>query len=246
VVPATGGNFFFGEEKVDSYEIGAKFQTYDGTFTLNVAAYMTKIADMQREVNQSSPTAGVSQFILNTADATITGFEAEAKMRVSDNILFTANIGVIDDKYDEIRFDISGDGVINDADLALRLPRVPEATWGVGVLHELDLGSSAVISRLNFQYRDEFAYTDNNFGWIPHAEILDANITWETPMEGLSFSVYGKNLLDNVQFGGDTQLPFGGPRSTGVNVPFADNPAGGTLSPLSKGRQIGIEALFEF
>jgi len=246
VVPATGGNFFFGEEKVDSYEVGAKFQTYDGTFTLNVAAYMTKIADMQREVNQSSLTAGVSQFILNTADATITGFEAEAKMRVSDNILFTANIGVIDDKYDEVRFDISGDGLINDADLALRLPRVPEVTWGVGVLHELDLGSSAVISRLNFQYRDEFAYTDNNFGWIPHAEVLDANITWETPMEGLSFSVYGKNLLDNVQFGGDTQLPFGGPRSTGVNVPFADNPAAGTLSPLSKGRQIGIEALFEF
>jgi iron complex outermembrane receptor protein len=248
VVPATGGNFYFGEEKVDSYEVGTKFQTYDGSFTINLAAYMTKIKDMQREVNQSSPTAGVSQFILNTADATIKGFEAEAKMRVSDNLLFTANIGLIDDKYDEVRFDISGDGVIDDADLALRLPRVPEITWGMGVLHELDLGTSQIISRVNFQYRDEFAYTDNNFGWIPQAENLDANVTWETPVEGLSFSIYGKNLLDNVQFGGDTQLPFGGPRSTGPgnDRPFADRPAGGTLSPLSKGRQVGVEALFEF
>jgi len=246
VVPATGGNFYFGAEKVDSYEVGAKFQTDDGVFTLNAAAYMTKIDDMQREVNQSSPTAGVSQFILNTADATIIGFEAETKLRVNDDLLLTANLGLIDDKYDSVRFDISGDGVIDDADLALRQPRVPQITWGLGVLHQLDLGSSAIISRVNFQYRDKFAYTDNNFGWIPHAEVLDANVTWETPVEGLSFSVYGKNLLDNVQFGGDTQVPFGGALSSGINAPFTQYPAGGTLSPLSKGRQIGVEALFGF
>ncbi|WP_394730443.1 TonB-dependent receptor [Altererythrobacter sp. GH1-8] len=246
VVPATGGNFSFDEEKVDNYEIGGKFQTGDGSLTLNVAAYITKIKGMQREVNQSSPTAGVSQFILNTADATIKGFEAEARARLSDSLLFTANIGLIDDQYDEVRFDISSDGVINDADAALRLPRVPEVTWGVGMIHELDLGSSEIVSRVNLQYRDEFAYTDNNFGYIQDITNLDANITWNTPMDGLSLSLYGKNLLDGVQAGGDTQLPFGGPLSNGVNRPFDQFPAAGTLSPLSKGRQIGAEVTFEF
>ena len=246
VVPATGGNFSFDQEKVDNYEIGGKFQTADAAFTLNLAAYVTKVTDMQREVNQSSPTAGVSQFILNTADATIFGVEAESRMRVSDDLLITANIGLIDDDYDEVRFDISGDGVINDADTALRLPRVPEITWGVGLLHELNLGNSAIVSRVNLQYRDEFAYTDNNFGYIQDVTNLDANIAWETPMEGLTFSIYGRNLLDEVQAGGDTQLPFGGPLSNGVNRPFDQFPAAGTLSPLSKGRQVGVEALFEF
>ena len=246
VVPATGGNFSFDEEKVDNYELGLKYQTLDGSFTLNMAGYYTDITDMQREVNQSSPTAGVSQFILNTADAGILGFEAEARMRASNSLLFTANVGIIDAEYDEVRFDISGDGVINDADLDLELPRVPKVTAGVGVIHEADLGASEFVSRVNLQYRDRFAYTDNNFGWIQDIVSLDANITWNTPFDGLSLSVYGQNLLDEVQTGGDTQLPFPGPLSNGVNRPFDFFPAAGTLSPLSKGRRVGVELVFDF
>lgn len=246
VVPATGGNFSFDEEKVDNYEFGGKFQTDDRSFTLNAATYVTQIKNMQREVNQSSPTAGVSQFILNTADATIWGAEAEARMRVSPSLVFTSNIGIIDANYDSVRFDISGDNQINDVDKALQLPRVPKATWGVGAVHEIDLGKGSIVSRVNFQYRDKIAYTDSNFGWVPSAENLDANITWNTPIEGLSLSLYGKNLLDDVQFGGDTQLPFPGPLSDGNNRPFDPRPAAGTLSPLSKGRQIGFEAVFSF
>ena len=246
-IAADNGAFYFDEEQVDSYEIGGKFQTDNGDFTLNLAAYYTDIANMQREVNQSSQSAGVAQSIFNTADASITGFEAEARMRVSRDLLFTANIGVMDDEYDAILSDISGDGEIDDADLALRLPRVPEVTWGVGAIHELDLGTSEIVSRVNFQYRDEFAYTDNNFGYIQDAGMLDANVTWNTPVDGVSFSVYGKNLLDEVQAGGDTQLPFGaGAFSNGVNRPFDPRPAVGTFSPLMKGRQLGAEISFEF
>ncbi|MEM1133410.1 MAG: TonB-dependent receptor [Pseudomonadota bacterium] len=246
VVPANGGNFNFDEERVDTFEIGGKFQTEDGAFTLNAAAYVTLIDNMQREVNQSSLTEGVSQFILNTADATIYGVEAEARMRVTDNLLFTANVGLINDEYDEVRFDISGDGVVDAGDEALRIPRVPEYTWGVGAIHELDLGNSSILSRFNLQYRDEFAYTDDNLGFVQDITNLEANITWRTPVEGLSVSIYGRNLFDEVQVGGDTQVPFGGPLSTGVRQPFAQFPAAGTFSPLSRGRQLGAELQFEF
>ena len=236
----------FDEEQVDNYEIGGKFQTDDGSFTLNAAAYITKVGNMQREVNLADPGAGVVQNILNTADATITGFEAEARMRVSDSLAFTANIGIIDAEYDEVLFDISGDGVINDTDLALSLPRVPPITVGAGLIHELDLGSSSILTRVNYQYRDEAAYTDDNLGWLNSLSNLEANITWNTPVDGLSLSLYGRNLLDQVQEGGDTQVPFGGPNSTGVRRPFSPNPTAGTFSPLMRGRNVGIEALFEF
>ncbi len=240
------GNLFFDEEQVDTYEIGGKFQTFDGTFTLNLAAYRTEVQDMQREVNLADPGAGVVQNILNTADATITGFEAEARMRLSDSFIVTANIGLIDDEYDAILFDISGDGVINQTDFDLRQPRVPEVTWGMGFIHELLMGDSEILTRVNFQYRDEFAYTDDNLGFIQDVKNLEANITWVTPIEGFSLSVYGRNLLDEVQAGGDTQVPFGGPRSTGVRQPFSDRPTAGTFSPLQRGRNVGVEALFEF
>ena len=246
IVARPGGTFSFDEEQVDNFEIGGKFQSADGAFTINVAAYITKIENMQREVNQSDPVSGVAQSIFNTADATITGVEAEARMRVSDSLLLTANIGIIDDEYDEILFDISGDGLINDADLNLRLPRVPEITWGVGLVHELFLGDSEILTRVNYQYRDEFAYTDDNRGFVQDISNLEANITWVTPVDGLSLSVYGRNLFDQVQVGGDTQIPFGGPLSNGINRPFDPLPGAGTFSPLQRGRNVGIEALFEF
>jgi len=244
------GNLFFGEEQVDNFEVGGKFQTEDGAFTLNVAGYVTKIQDMQREVNLADPGAAVVQNIVNTADATIMGVEAEARMRVSDTLLITANIGLIDDEYDEILFDISGDGngLITDADFNLRIPRVPAVTWGMGFIHELFVGDSEILTRVNYQYRDEFAYTDDNTGFVQEMSNLEANITWVTPVDGLSLSVYGRNLLDQVQVGGDTQLPpgFGGPLSNGVARPFDPAPANGTFSPLQRGRNIGVEAVFEF
>ncbi|AUX68679.1 TonB-dependent receptor [Porphyrobacter sp. HT-58-2] len=252
---AETGLLGFDEEQVDNFEIGGKFQTADASFTLNVAGYVTKVGNMQREVNLAGVGEGVVQNILNTADATIKGVEAEARMRVSPSLAFTANIGIIDAGYDEVLFDISGDGQINDADLALSLPRVPPITVGAGLIHDWDLGSSNILTRVNYQYRDRAAYTDDNFGWLNDLSNLEANITWNTPIRGLSLSIYGRNLLDQVQEGGDTQVPFGsgapttgprGPNSTGVQRPFQAQPGLGTFSPLMRGRNVGIEAMFEF
>lgn len=242
----------FDEETVNAFELGSKFQTEDRRGTLNISAFLTDISDMQREVNLPSVGAGVSQFILNTADATIKGVEAEGRYAVTDNFLLTGNIGLIDAEYDQIGFDISGDGIVNDADLALDIPRVPKATFGVGFIADFDMRESGVIvTRANFQHRDRIAYTDNNFGFVQAIDNLSANITWETPIDGVELSLYGKNLFDEVQVGGDTQLPFGGPQSpaipgsqnlsNGVNSPFDNNPAVGTFSPLKKGRVVGIE-----
>ena len=230
-------------------------ETEDGRGFVNAAVFHTQVEDMQREVNVSDPVAGVVQTIVNTADADITGLEVEGRYAITDSFLVTANLGLIDAEYQDVRFDISGDGVVDGADLGLAIPRVPETTWGVGAIYDMDLAAAGFLTfRANYQYRDEFAYTDNNFGWIQEANILRADVTWETPVDGLAVSLFGNNLLDEVQAGNDTQLSFGGNfaafapggqnLSTGVNVPFADNPAGGTFSPLKKGRVVGVELTF--
>ncbi len=239
------------EEKVDSYELGTKIDFADRRAQINASVFLTDISDMQRELNLSDPVTGVLQTIVNTADATVKGLEVEGRLKATDNILFTGNIGLLDGDYDSVLFDISGDGVVDDADLALDIPRVSPITFGAGVIHDLDLGTSGgLTTRVNFQRRDEFVYTDTNFGWIQAADILDANITWDTPVQGVSLSLYGKNLLDEVQAGNDTQLPFGGniapllgqpSLANGVNRPYDRFPAVGTLSPLKKGRLIGLE-----
>lgn len=256
IFPA-GDSRAFDEEEVDSFEIGIKHETDDGRGQINAAVFFTDIQNMQREVNASSATSGVVQTILNTADAEITGLEIEGRYAVTDNFLITANIGLIDAEYQSVLFDISGDGVIDGTDLSLALPRVPETTFGIGALYDADIGKyGSLVTRVNYANRDEVAYTDSNFGWINEAEMIDADLTWNTPYEGLSVSLYGRNLLDEVQAGGDTQLPFGGNvaalapegenRANGVNAPFDSNPAAGTFSPLKKGRLVGLELTLSY
>lgn len=245
-IAAVNGTFAFDEEKVDSYELGIKFQTGDRRLTLNAAGFRTDIENMQREVNQSSPTSGVAQSIFNTADTQIYGLELEGRFAISDSLLLSANLGLIDADYKRILFDISGDGVINAADAALALPRVPKTTWGVGLLYDLRLGgASSLTARVNFQHRDQAAYTDNNFGWLNASDQLEGGVDWKAN-DWLTLSLYGKNLLDEVQFGGDTQVPFGGVLSDGNNRPFDPRPAAGTFSPLNKGRVVGVEASLVF
>lgn len=244
---AAAGTAAFGPERVDSYELGLKLQTADGRGTLNFAGYHTDVDDMQREVSQSDGGSGLAQSVYNTADASIWGAEAEASYAINKRFVVNANVGYIDADYTKVFYDISGDGVIGPADMALALPRVPEWTYGVGATYTLPMGEVAsLVASGRFQHRDRYAYTDNNFGWVGESDWLDADLTWNTPVRGMSLSFYGRNLLDEVQFGGDTQIPFGGPLSDGTNRPFDPRPTAGTFSPLVKGRTLGVEVAMEF
>lgn len=218
----------FDEEKLDSFEIGGKADFADGRVRINGAFFFTDIKNMQREVNLADPVAGVVQIIQNTADAEIKGFEVEASVVVTDELLLTGSIGHTDGDYVDVRFDLNGDGMLDAADEALALPRLAPWTYSAGFVYDREIGNIGSLSlRFNFAHRDAAAYTDNNLGTLNAADMIDASITLRTFNESVSVSVYGKNLLDEVTEGGDTQLPA--------------TLGGGTFSPLNKGRVIGVE-----
>ncbi|MGB3457005.1 MAG: TonB-dependent receptor [Litorimonas sp.] len=248
-VAANNGQFSFDEEEVDAFEIGSKWTSDDRRFNINAAGFYTDISDMQREVNISDPNAGVLQNIINTADASIYGFEIDGRFTLTDFFTLTGNAGIIDASYDDVRADISGDGVVDAVDEALDLPRVPEATYGVGAILDVPTGDRGLVTlRGNFQHRDRFAYTDSNLGFVQALDRLDASLTYAIENDKgqrISVSAFGRNLLDEVQVGGDTQLPFPTARSTFQPVPFADNPQFGTFSPLKRGKVFGIELNIE-
>ena len=161
-----------------------------------------------------------------------------------------AHLGVLDADYTEIFFDLTGDGVIDGADLALELPRAPKLSVGGSFGYEMQVGDFDTL-RFDafFQHRDRYAYTDNNWGWNTASDRLDASAsyTWDRDAADITLRVFGRNLLDQVQFGGDTQLGFaGGPNSNGVNRPFDPQPGAGSFSPLLDGRTLGLELGVEF
>ncbi len=234
----------FDEEEQTSAEIGAKLSANDGRVKANVAVFRNSIDDMQRELNL--PGAGsVTQNITNSADATITGAEIEVIAALGDQFVLGLNGGYLDGDYDRIKTDISFDpnnaasgpqGTINSDDKKLALPRLAEVTYGANLTwqNQLEQGHN-LLARVSFNHRDESAYTDNNAGILNAADMVDALVSLNT-RDDITFSVYGKNLKDEVTHGGDTQLPniglFGG--------------AGASFSPLSKGKVLGASVQVNF
>ena len=224
----------FDEEQVGSSELGFKSEL--GFGKLNTAIFFNDISDMQRELNASGP-IGTIQLIRNTADAEIWGAEVDGTFAPSDNLLMLASVGYIDASYTKVVSDLNEDGVIDGKDKDLDIPRAAEWTYSLGFTHDLDIGDWGYMSsRINYAYRDDSAYTDSNLGFILEQEIVDAGIDFRSNDGYWSFGIFGRNLLDDVKHGGDTQLPddiFG-------------VPTGGTFSPLSRGRIYGAELTYNF
>ncbi len=219
----------FDEEIVDNYEIGYKSEYGRGRF--NATAFYNQVEDMQRELNTAGP-IGTIQLIRNTADADIFGIELDGAFALSDNLLLTSSIGWLDAEYTKVKADLNGVDGINSADKALDLPRAAELTYSVGLNHDLNLGDWGYMSsRISYAYRDDSAYTDDNLGVINDQKILDAGIDFHSSDNHWIFGLYGKNLLNDVKHGGDTQLP---------------DSMGGTFAPLAKGQIIGAEVTYNF
>ena len=195
----------FGPETQKSAELGAKADWLDGRLRTNFALFHNQIDDMQREINLPSGATGVIQIIRNTADATIQGAELELQAAFTPDFLMTLQYGYVDGEYDEVIFDLNGDLVVNDADLALDIPRLARNTYGVTFNHDVRLGAVGTLtSRVSFNHRDRSAYTDNNRGTLNSADIVDASFALALLEEKLRVSVYGKNLTDHVLEGNDT------------------------------------------
>jgi iron complex outermembrane receptor protein len=225
----------FDEEEVNNYELG--YKSTHGWGILNAAVFYTEIDDQQREVNLPSETSGVVQLIRNTADTTIFGAEVDATISITDNLVLLASAGYTDAEYDSVRFDLNGDGVVDGADEDLDIPRAPEWTWSIGLTHDMDIGSWGFLtSRVSWAYRDDFAYTDNNLGFVEEVDIVNAGLDFNSNDGRWVFSLYGKNLLDEVSFGNDTQLP----------TALGPIPLGGTFAPVNSGIRYGAEITYNF
>ncbi len=222
-------NAAFDEEEQRSIEIGMKKDFAGGKVRVNLSAYRNRIENIQREVNFADPFVGVVQLVRNTADATIKGIDAELTAVLTDNLIIKASFGYLDGEYNEVLFDISGDGIVDDVDLALKIPRLAPLSYGGEIIYQRDMSWGTFSAQGSGYRRDPAFFTDNNLGTLREVDMINARLGFSFMDDTIVFSLFGKNLKDQTTIGGDTQLPF-----------FP----GATFSPLNKGRVYGVEVQY--
>ncbi len=223
----------FDQETVTTYEIGSKGDYFDNRLRANLAIFHNEFDGLQRTVNQTI-TTDIIQTLTNAADAKSTGFDAEFIFVPVEGIELLANAGYVDMEYTEVFYDLSGDGVVDETDLALKTPRVSPWSYSFGILgyHELESGAQ-LRGQLIFSYRDPQAAQDRNDTYFDARNDLKANITYVFPSEQFEVSVYGRNLLNE-------------PGNSGARGPLGGAFPSGGFSSLGEGTSVGVSLRARF
>jgi len=170
---------------------------------------------------------------IGSGDVTIQGVEAEVTAVVTDSLLISGFLGLLDGDYNEVG-DINGDGVSDATDLALEFPLLAPVSWGVSLdyIHQLPSGELGLLASYNF--RDEVESTEANVPTTrqPTVNVFDASLRYTSEDERWTASIYGKNLTDEVFL--QTVNTLGA-------ITAGPNGGDGSIQTPQKGRVIGAE-----
>jgi iron complex outermembrane receptor protein len=180
----------YNPEKVDNYEIGWKSELLDRRLRLNLALFVMKYKDKQEEESINAPSGtGQETLVVNAADATIKGFEADFAANLLTGFTVIGNLGILQAKYDHLV------DPITMTDLSyLHLRRAPPVTATITPAYEWALGKGSASVSLTYHYVGpmELTFLNSPQGSNPHQNILDASINYTIGLT--TVSAYGQNL----------------------------------------------------
>ncbi|AKH43099.1 iron complex outermembrane receptor protein [Altererythrobacter atlanticus] len=149
----------FDEEKVDSYEIGAKIEV--GDFRLNMAAFNAEYSDIQLVFRQ-----GVVPLLFNAGKARIRGFEAEAAYHpFGTGLRLDAGMSILDDKIKSITEVPGATATVQPGD---DLPLTPSFQGNFAIGYEFEIGDDYTLTpRFDGSYTSKLVFIT---GSVPEIE----------------------------------------------------------------------------
>jgi iron complex outermembrane receptor protein len=126
----------FDEEKVTSYELGAK--TNIGRLRFNLAAFQANYDDIQMIFRR-----GVVPLLFNAGKARMRGLEAEASYRAPWGLMFDAGLSLLDDDIRSITPIPGATATVSPGD---DLPMTPSKQANFGIGYEFQLGGGRTLT----------------------------------------------------------------------------------------------------
>ena len=220
------------QEEQSMWEVGIKSELWDNRLRLNLAYFHNEIDDIQREVNTPDPDVIVLQGTINAGDATIKGVELDFAALLTENFYIDGTVGYMDGRYTSKNPMWAGiNPGTGDPWLGDELPRLAPWSFGLGANYDIPLRNLSQINlRADYGWRDRNAYNDSNTEFFVIQRRLGASVSWFSPDSAWRVSLFGKNLLDEANWGNLTELGA---------------PLGYTAGPMLKGREYGIELQYQ-
>jgi iron complex outermembrane recepter protein len=214
----------YGDEQVDSFELGLKSDLLDRKLRFNVAAFLNNYDDMQLAVFRSTG-FGQETVVTNAGKARIGGVEIEAVAKLTQAFRISADLAWTDSKYERFVADLDGDGVETD-NSSLRVRRTPKWKSRVAADLTIPVGAGDVDANLTWNYSSSYETIVQNFafGRRPSASEFDANLRYQ-PNDKWRIAVFARNIFDKRFVRVGTPVgPFfsfqnsNAPRSVGVTI----------------------------
>jgi len=226
-VPASG--LPFDDEKLTTFELGAKMAFADQSWFLNAAYFYSDYKDIQLSIFTTVPNSNPPAFFgdfTNAGAATVQGIELELFGQLSEQWVLQGNLGWLDAEYDEY---ISRG--VNVAAVQ-KFTNAPKFSGAVSLqyLHPLASGGE-IRSRVGYSYQDKVypttdlseAIAQDGYGLWNASVIWQVNDQWKVALEG-------NNLADEEY------------RTTGYNIAALGILTGFYGAP----RTVSMTASYEF
>lgn len=241
----------FNDERVDSFEIGAKMGFLDRTLFFNLAAFQNKYKDIQLSVFTALPLGnGQTGFFgdfTNAASGTVRGLEVEYQWLPTRHWAISGNLAWLDAKYDEFLYFDTDPAVRRTVDISSeqQFTNAPDFSGALNVEWRTDLASGGNLSaRVGYSYQSSVVATTEilratrppvaPFGRPPIGQegygLVGAGIIWKAN-DAWSLSLQGSNLTDKTY------------RTTGYNINQALGVYTGFYGPP---RQYTLTARYNF
>lgn len=179
-------------EDLDAYEIGVKSILNDGKLRVNFSAFYYDYKDMQAE---SIVFEGLVSFqtLVNVQEVSIDGFDLDVTYLPTEDLELNVSVGYTNGDHDKFitgAGDFSGTRILNAPEwsgTAYAKYRVGEAFGG-----EFD-----VIGSFSSSSDFDFNFTDRSLKSASY-NMVDARINYTHLSSGVTVSLWGKNLADEV------------------------------------------------
>ena len=199
----------YDEEEAWNYEVGVKTTILNGRGTWNSSVYMIDWTDQQLTFNAQRPDGSLTSFIDNVGETSVTGFETELSMMLTDNWDLTANYSYTNAEIDEY---INTDQAIlvgcnpqatdyydciqaNGSVEGNQTPRSPKHQASLRTMFRIPMGAGEWYVGGDIRYEGSKFAQVHNLAQTGSRTVVGAQAGYRT--DRWEVTVWGKNLTDD-------------------------------------------------